>query len=279
MQIGRYDSQNYKLNSISNTLLGGDVTTILLRQAILTRTRKSTQLPRGEAGRNPQRYLCESIPITVVTQEAYSYDADITNHAVETGTNLQDHVVLNPIKVDISFEISNFESRFSNSFDAENDTVVATENLYPTAKEMFDKLDILWKERRPITLQTTHRQLKNMVLRSFHPVNRVPEWGALIVRASFQQVSFVTLQSVERPLEKVIQSDKTSGVDNQKSIESAINGGNSKAVDLNFKDYMSFFSDTFQTGYSELKTFFGLNSSATGQKIGDSSIYQMLSSH
>lgn len=187
------------LESLPNSLLGGNIITILARQAIRLNAMRAAsrfQAKRAELENmtpayTPPAVFVAGIPVSTRTQEAYSYSADVSQHSVESGAVLSDHVILHPIRVDLSFEITNWEPGF--------------------AEYASQLLDDLYHQRTPVDLITEHKRLESMVITSLQSDNSLPAWGALSFRVSFAQVKFLTIESVKFPADRVEKTPKTSG--------------------------------------------------------------------
>jgi hypothetical protein len=184
--------------------IGGAVLAILLRHKLRTQALGKLQQEQG-AFKPPVAWVAD-IPVSVKTQESYTFAADVTEHAAESGAIFADHVILRPIKIDLSFEVTNWEAG--------------------TAQRAFDLLEALWKSRQPVDLLTRHKTLNSMVLTSLDATNALPSWGALIFRATFKQIKLVTLETKSVPAEKVKVTEKTGGPDMQKSAETKTDEGN-----------------------------------------------------
>jgi len=120
------------------------------------------------------------LPVHAVTQEAYEYNADVTQHPIESGAIYSDHVILKPIRLLATLEISNYDGVGKKA---------------EKAKTAFDIFEQVWKAREPMSILTTHTLLTDMILTSFIPETTVTAWGALTIRAVFQQVKQVTLET------------------------------------------------------------------------------------
>lgn len=188
---------NYR--AASNSILGGNIVTIAIRQAI--RLRAATGAAAFKAARRGlianaqgQAFITNpivayaGIPISVKTQEVYTYDAVVTEHATEEGSILSDHVIKKPILVVVSFGISNWSGG---------------EGLEPLSSYALDILEAAWNQRIPVELETAHKKIPNMVLQGFSATNALPDWRALTCRATFKQVKPVVLQTVIYPESKV----------------------------------------------------------------------------
>lgn len=195
-----------RLQVVSNTFVGGDIVAILLRQAILKQNIRKSPVGEPFTVENPTPFIA-GIPVSARQQEAYTYQSDITQHAVEAGALLSDHVILHPVRIELSFSISNWYGREG----------------YATYG--FDLLESLWKSRTPIELLTEHKRLPDMVMTNLQADNSLPQWGALSCRATFQQLKFVTLETIKFPASKVAPEEQTSGPDTPKSAETKTDKG------------------------------------------------------
>lgn len=203
------------LEAVGNAALGGNIVTILARTIIRAKAKAAALAFRARAAQlqvrggeveyiSPEVYLC-GIPISVKKQEAYTYRADITQHAVESGANLTDHVILQPVRIDVSFEITNWD--------------------LANPQQAHDLLVKLWEDRTPLDLLTFHSVMKDMIMTSYSAENSVPNWGALECRASFTQLKFIAIESIKFPEEKVSPTENTGGTDVSKSAVTEKNTG------------------------------------------------------
>lgn len=193
-----------RLQVVSSAATGGDVVAILLRQAIVKQNIRRPREGVPFTVENPTPFIA-GIPVSTRSQEAYMYQADITKHAVESGAILSDHVILQPVRLDLAFGISNWEPGY--------------------AEYAFDLLEALWRSRSPIELITEHKRMPDMILTSLQADNSAPQWGVLNCRASFQQLKFVTLESVKFPAAKVATEEETGGPSTPKSAETKTDNG------------------------------------------------------
>lgn len=202
------DSVLGKYRQVASTaaIVGGSVISILLATKALARY--SVQKPNlvlGRSGKDfpytPRSVLIVGIPVSARKQENYVFDAETTSHAIEDGSIYSDHVILKPVRIDLEFEVSNYDS----------DNYLAR-----TSIEQFVSL---WETRVPLQLQTEHLILDNMVCLHVEAVNEAPFWGKLAYKASFQQVRMLTVQTLDVPPSQV------SGADNAKSSVSSVNTG------------------------------------------------------
>ncbi len=192
------------LITVVDATLGGSIVAIVLREKALLQRQFIDPLLGAYNVQNPTPFMA-GIPITTRKQEATSYKADVTQHAVESGAILSDHVILQPIRLELSFDVSNWDNGY--------------------VKQAQTLLEQLFLSRTPLDLQTEHKQLSNMVMTSLQIDNTAPQWGKLNCRASFAQLSFVTLETEAFPERKVAPEDQTGGPATPKSAETATNNG------------------------------------------------------
>jgi hypothetical protein len=174
---------------------------------------RSRQVQPNQAIQNPQEFVVD-IPVTSIQSESHSFEAEIAQNAIETGAKVSDHVILLPKKVDISFEVSNW-----------NDSDPQT--AYSLFEKMFDS-------RPQVDLVTKHKLIKNMVLRNLQLLNTVPRWGVLACRASFQQVGLADLiiTTGKANKAKTKPTTKTGGPDASKSAQPEENKGQKPAKSI-----------------------------------------------
>ncbi len=198
------------LITVADASLGGSIVGILLREKELLQGMFIDPLSNinGWDVQNPHPFIA-GIPVSTRMQEATAYKADITQHAVESGAILSDHVILHPINLELSFDVSNLDEYY--------------------AKQAQELLEQLFFNRIPVDLQTEHKQLANMVMTDLQILNSAPQWGKLDCKASFQQLSFVTLETVAFPAKKVEPKEQTGGPSTPKSAETATNNGRQTA--------------------------------------------------
>lgn len=168
-------------NAAIGTIIGAVLKMGTYNQALLP--------PPGDNNYQPPVYwLNSTIPFTAVTQEVYEMSAEATQHAVETGAVLSDHVILKPLRVEMEFEVSNYDGLGKNA---------------KLAKTALNEALILWMNRKWFTLITTHRSLDNMLCLHVRAINEASSWGRLAFRATFQQIKQVSLSVASFPAEKV----------------------------------------------------------------------------
>lgn len=157
--------------SASPVAIGGAVLGLILKLQAANKKRLKRRTSSTESFKAPL-YEMDVIPVTSRQQEVYNYQANATQHAIESGALYSDHVILQPITLNLQFEISNWDGG---------------EQSFESIKKAVER----WEQREALTIITEHKVLDNMVCTSLQFDNSAPAWGALKGRASFQQVMLV----------------------------------------------------------------------------------------
>ncbi len=187
--------------TLKNSAIGGNVQAILAQQYVRTGITYALWGLTALTYNAPQVYIA-GIPVSVRTQEAYQYRADVTRHAIESGASYSDHVILEPIRVDLYFEVSNVSRG--------------------AAQYALNMFETLWKRREPLDLITEHKKIPDMVLSVLRVENSAPFWGKLVFQATFEQITKVTLETQAAELTP---TETTSTPEVVKSAEPAVNTG------------------------------------------------------
>ena len=113
------------------------------------------------------------IQVSVKKSEAHTYTSQATELAM-------DHVILKPVTLAVTVAMTNA----GDGADA--------------ARDAFESFVEMRKKREPVEVITEHAIYTNMVITNLTPTHSAPYKGALEIGITFQQVSFVELQSVGR---------------------------------------------------------------------------------
>lgn len=115
----------------------------------------------------------------VVIEESIEDTAEITQHPIEDGSVIADHVIDKPIQV---------------SIDAvwQNDLISGQD-----IKTIYDQLVMLKESHEPFTLQLGKRTLDNMLFTSLSNITNRESESILQISMQFQQIKRVELQTVQ----------------------------------------------------------------------------------
>jgi hypothetical protein len=226
--------------AIDSAQIGGSIVSILLRTQKLSQTGID---PNTNTYYNKQ-YNYLAIPVSAKLQEAYTYAAEVTRYPVESGSIVSDHIILQPIRVDLVFEVSNADG-----------ILLPQRSLEGFIKQL--------ESRQPTTLLTQHSSLKLMVCTGIQADNQAPVWGKLNFRASFQQVQQVTLQTTAITPDMLIATNKMPPVTDQPV--NTVNQSALPAANVGEKPVVSSTGATTKAIVSDMKSYqSGLNNSILG---------------
>lgn len=128
-----------------------------------------------------RRKIGEFTP-TVVINELITDTAEITEHPIESGSVITDHVIHKPVTV--SMEVYFSESIF--------DGISA-----PAPAEIYAQILALKNSNEPFTLVLGKRELPNMLFTGIRNITDVDTEYVLSLSLEFQQVIFASLQEVQ----------------------------------------------------------------------------------
>lgn len=164
------------------------------------------------------------LPVSVKESESHAFSASPIDTAVETGVILTDHVIVNPVEVEVIFDMVNTRSLLSYFGSAS------------TAFDAFEYFEILLNNRELVTLVTEHKVYANMLCIDFTPSHVAPFKGALKCSARFRQINFVTiLSSGRQPTQLGAGAKKTASQASQKGQQSAPDLSTTQAAKLGMK--------------------------------------------
>jgi hypothetical protein len=196
------------------------------------------------------------IRVSVITNTAHNYSAEPTKLTIENGARLSDHVIIEPLTITITFEVSNVEAKnwqdnsspnesifgeFSEGWDNANSTEWtsplqgssgilqkfspvgklggALKNRGVYAKSILQALRKVMEDRKPLTLATQHEEYKNMVITSLSAEEPAPYKGKLEFTLTLSEVRMVALNSMGRPNAKTGTAKTKRAVDNPVRVD------------------------------------------------------------
>ena len=164
------------------------------------------------------------LPVSVKESESHAFSASPIDTAVETGVILTDHVIVNPVEVEVIFDMVNTRSLLSYFGSAS------------TAFDAFEYFESLLNNRELVTLVTEHKVYANMLCIDFTPSHVAPFKGALKCSARFRQINFVTiLSSGRQPTLLGAGAKKTASQASQKGQQSAPDLSTTQAAKIGMK--------------------------------------------
>lgn len=167
----------------------GDIIAAVVR---IPKYRRGAEIPSNGRFIPKDIWYATYLPCHAVIEESYEFSAEATQYPIENGALYSDHVIIKPIRFNVTLEVSNYDGLGKDAKWARRAMIVFQQ---------------LFEERRPLDLVTTHTLLPNMIMLSFFPSNTAPDWGKLTIRTTFQQVQQATFETQRFSDDKVIQGE------------------------------------------------------------------------
>lgn len=154
---------------------------------------------RREAKRGAMLTLGDAfVTFDAITSEDTAYSATVTQHPIEDGSRVADHVVLDPVKLslrgvftDIPLPSTGEESRLGRSV------------------ELLDALLRLMTLKEPLVVTTTLRTFESMVITAVNvPRDQQTGRSCLVVEVELEQVVRATFTIVDIPADSVAEEDR-----------------------------------------------------------------------
>lgn len=142
--------------------------------------------------------LIDGFEIDVTLSEDHSFDSEVTEHPVESGADVADHVRARPIVVVLECQVSNTPI---GALRDRRTSGLGALSTAQTSNQAFTKLLAVRDAREPVSITTALRQYDNMLLESLSvPMDAT---DGITFRATFKQVLIVknerTVVQVKEP--------------------------------------------------------------------------------
>lgn len=122
------------------------------------------------------------ITFDLILSEAHNYSNEVTEHVVEDGSRITDHIKNNLENGSLSGLITNFSIK--RRFQVEN-----------FAQDAYDELKRIWKSREAVTITTIMEKYDNMGITNVD-IARSDETGeAIVLNISFKKIKVVKLKT------------------------------------------------------------------------------------
>jgi len=122
--------------------------------------------------------------VDAAIREEHNFEADVSEHPVETGADVTDHVRVRAPLVTVEGVVSDTP--------LEDEIVNARADGETPSTEARARLFDIWNAREPITIETTFALYTNMIMQSFVVTEDGDTGEACRFRATFKQIKLVT---------------------------------------------------------------------------------------
>jgi len=140
-------------------------------------------LPASLFFKDNRKYGVGNINFDLVLSENHNFNAKVTSHPIEDGSEISDHIENELENGTINGLISNFSLN----------TAIITSNR---AQDVFEALVALWKEKTTVTITTVLRVYENVVITSMPFMRDASQGDSLPISISFRKLRIVKLQEV-----------------------------------------------------------------------------------
>jgi hypothetical protein len=150
---------------------------------------------------DPKTKLGE-LMVDAFINEKHMFSSEITEHPIESGSVIGDHIYHLPFSLSIDGIISNTPMNLIGltAFDSAKRFLEESSNDF--AHIAFEKIEELFRKREPITISTSLKTYHNMVLESLHVERGNGNAESLHFTASARQIGIVQQQKIEIPKPK-----------------------------------------------------------------------------
>ena len=134
--------------------------------------------------------------VDVTLNEDYTFDSDVTDFPVESGSSIVDNIRPKPIVVRIEGIVSN--TPIGNVAQARQNAGNGGNGATPPSDQAYDVLLKIRDAREPVTITTSLRTYENMALQSLSMPRATGRGDELRFNATFKQVTIVTNKRTTR---------------------------------------------------------------------------------
>jgi hypothetical protein len=137
------------------------------------------------------------VNVTVLESETHNRVSQMTEQVIESGSVINDHIILKPQTVTLQFEQCNVLYGKKDAFDGKTREDLATMSVsyvneaYFEIRKVYNDLVNMWKSRTPVTLDTFHEQYYNMILSNLSGLHKAPYKGTMKFTATFTQLNLI----------------------------------------------------------------------------------------
>lgn len=134
--------------------------------------------------------LIDGYEIDIAEAEEHAFENEVTEHPVESGVDITDHVRARAIELTVEGVVSDtpigaLAQRRSNL------VLVGGEAFAKPSEEAFARLLEIYEKRVPVVVETSRKVYKDMILERFSAPTNAGTGDALRFSATFRQVRFI----------------------------------------------------------------------------------------
>ncbi len=144
-------------------------------------------------------YRLGELSIDALIKEGHELKAKISEHPTESGASFGDHVLLEPVSLQIEGIISNTPMTFIGLTAVRSLDNYLHERSNNRTSQAFKKLETIFAQREPINIVTSLKDYDNMVLESLSIERGAGSFESLHFRATAKQIVIAKQASIKLP--------------------------------------------------------------------------------
>lgn len=148
-------------------------------------------------------YRLGEVIIDAVIKESHELRATTTEHPVESGSTVVDHVYNEPVVISLEGVISNTPLSFLGITAIKSAVNYIAGESNDHSEQAFKQLENIFAERKPITIATSLKEYKDMVLESLSVERTAHTSSSLHFRTTAKQIRIVNQARIKVPKPKV----------------------------------------------------------------------------
>lgn len=149
-------------------------------------------------------YGVGNIVFDLILGETHNLKNTVTQYKIEDGSNISDHILNDVREGSLSGLFTNF-------------SIEVPGFILNRAQLAYDSLEQIWKAKDLVDIFTVYKAYKNMAITNISIVKDSDTGEALIADISFQEVTKVSLQTINI-LANISLEDMTSDINRQSSV-------------------------------------------------------------
>ena len=126
----------------------------------------------------------DKITFDVILNENHSFNSSVSDHRIENGSVISDHINNDVISESLTVMVSNYS--VNHRFRADGNR----------AQNAYDKLKALWEAREAVTIVTVLETFNDVAITSISVPRSIGDGESLTFSISFKQIQIVKLKTV-----------------------------------------------------------------------------------
>lgn len=144
-------------------------------------------------------YDVAGVKVSVCKAEEHRRTSTITKKPLEDGSVLSQHIIQDPVEVTLRFEQCNVVQGKADSFGSQTANAQQVESVFNygayEAYKVWQKIEELWKNKKLLTLYTTHAVYQDVVCVELSGIHKAPYKNSIDFTAKFVKMNLIKRQT------------------------------------------------------------------------------------